>query len=85
MFLLTPGAVHGQDLKTQSWKRRVFKFRNLKILSLLCANDMVLLASSGHGLQSVPGPLAAECKAAGMGVSSSKFEVMVSNGNLCQG
>ncbi|KAK3552130.1 hypothetical protein QTP86_001508 [Hemibagrus guttatus] len=48
-----------------------------RISSLIFADDVVLLASSGLDLQHALGRFAAECEAAGMRVSTSKFEAMV--------
>jgi len=47
-------------------------FGNFRVTSLLSADDVVLLASSGHDLQ-----FTAECEAAGMKVSSSRSEAVV--------
>ncbi|KAI3359031.1 hypothetical protein L3Q82_015433 [Scortum barcoo] len=52
-------------------------FGNHRISSLLFADDVVLLASSGQDLQHVLGWFAAECEAAGMRISTSKSEAMV--------
>ncbi|KAK3507789.1 hypothetical protein QTP70_000372 [Hemibagrus guttatus] len=51
-------------------------FGDHRISSLIFADDVVLLASSGLDLQ---GRFAAECEAAGMRVSTSKSEAMVLN------
>uniref|UniRef100_A0A671WJG1 Reverse transcriptase domain-containing protein n=1 Tax=Sparus aurata TaxID=8175 RepID=A0A671WJG1_SPAAU len=48
------------------------------ISSLLFADDVVLLAPSGRDLQHALGRFAAECEAAGMRISTSKSEAMVS-------
>ncbi|KAK3565397.1 hypothetical protein QTP86_007934 [Hemibagrus guttatus] len=53
------------------------RFGNHRISSLIFADDVVLLASSGLDLQHALGRFAAECKAAGMRVSTSKSEAMV--------
>ncbi|KAI3366821.1 hypothetical protein L3Q82_009237 [Scortum barcoo] len=46
-------------------------------ISLLFADDVVLMASSGQDLQHVLERFAAECEAAGMRISTSKSEAMV--------
>lgn len=53
------------------------RFGDLRISSLLFADDVVLLVSSNHG-QTTP-QLAAECEGAGMRISTSKSETMVLN------
>ncbi|KAI3371640.1 hypothetical protein L3Q82_023595, partial [Scortum barcoo] len=53
------------------------RFGNHRISSLLFADDVVLMASSGQDLQHVLGRFAAECEAAGMRISTSKSEAMV--------
>ena len=53
------------------------RFGDLRILSLLFADDVVLLASSNSDLQLSLGQFAAECEAAGMKISTSKSEAMV--------
>ncbi|KAI3351377.1 hypothetical protein L3Q82_020190, partial [Scortum barcoo] len=50
--------------------RRESRFGNHRISSLLFADDVVLLASSGQDLQHVLGWFAAECEAAGMRIST---------------
>ncbi|KAK0133573.1 putative uncharacterized transposon-derived protein F52C9.6 [Merluccius polli] len=55
------------------------RFGDLRIGSLLFADDVVLLASSDRDLQPSLDWFAAECKAAGMRVSTSKSESMVFN------
>ncbi|KAK3507766.1 hypothetical protein QTP70_000218 [Hemibagrus guttatus] len=52
-------------------------FGDHRISSLIFADDVVLLASSGLDLQHALGCFAAECEAAGMRVSTSKSEAMV--------
>ncbi len=52
-------------------------FGSHRILSLLFADDVVLLAPSSRDLQHVLGRFAAECEAAGMRISTSKSEAMV--------
>ncbi|KAK3557563.1 hypothetical protein QTP70_030496 [Hemibagrus guttatus] len=53
------------------------RFGDHRISSLIYADDVVLLASSGLDLQHALGRFAAECEAAGMRVSTSKSEAMV--------
>jgi len=53
------------------------RFGDLRIASLLFADDVVLLATSDHDLQHALGRFAAECKAVGMRVSTSKSVAMV--------
>ena len=53
------------------------RFGDLRIPSLLFADDVVLLASSNSDLQLSLGRFAAECEAAGMKISTSKSEAMV--------
>ncbi|KAI3365353.1 hypothetical protein L3Q82_010436 [Scortum barcoo] len=53
------------------------RFGNHRISSLLFADDVVLLASSSQDLQHVLERFAAECEAAGMRISTSKSEAMV--------
>ncbi|KAK3528887.1 hypothetical protein QTP70_012061 [Hemibagrus guttatus] len=53
------------------------RFGDHRISSLIFADDVVLLASSGLDLQHALGRFAAECEAAGMRVSTSKSEAMV--------
>ncbi|KAK0135736.1 Craniofacial development protein 2 [Merluccius polli] len=55
------------------------RFGDLRIGSLLFADDVVLLASSDRDLQLSLGRFAAECEAAGMRISTSKSESMVLN------
>ncbi|KAI3359361.1 hypothetical protein L3Q82_002861 [Scortum barcoo] len=50
------------------------RFGNHRISSLLFADDVVLMASSGQDLQHVLERFAAECEAAGMRISTSKSE-----------
>lgn len=52
-------------------------FKSHRILSLLFAADVVLLAPSSQGLQRVLGWFAAEWEAAGMRISTFKSEAMV--------
>ena len=53
------------------------QYGGLKISSLLFADDVVLMASSGCDLQLALDRFAAECEAAGMRISTSKSEAMV--------
>ncbi|KAK3530227.1 hypothetical protein QTP86_020143, partial [Hemibagrus guttatus] len=53
------------------------RFGDHRISSLIFADDVVLLASSGLDLQHALGRFAAECEVAGMRVSTSKSEAMV--------
>ncbi|KAK3561507.1 hypothetical protein QTP86_006177 [Hemibagrus guttatus] len=53
------------------------QFGDHRILCLLFADDVVLLAPSSQDLQHALGQFAAECKAAGMRISTSKYEAMV--------
>ena len=55
------------------------RFGDFRIWSLLFADDVVLLASSDHDLQHSLDQFTAECKAAGMRISTSKSESMVLN------
>jgi len=55
-------------------------FGDLRIASLLFADNVVLLATSDRDLQHALGRFAAECESVGMRVSTSKSEAMV----LCQ-
>ena len=52
------------------------KFSGIRSPSLLFADDVVPLASSNSDLQLTLGCFAAECKVAGMRISSSKSEAM---------
>jgi len=52
-------------------------FGDLRIASLLFADDVVLLASSDRDLRHSRGVFAAECDAVGMRVSTSQSEAMV--------
>ena len=53
------------------------RFGDLRIASLLFADDVVLLASSDRDLQHALERFAAECESVGMRVSTSKSEAMV--------
>ncbi|TWW59961.1 R2 Retrovirus-related Pol polyprotein from type I retrotransposable element [Takifugu flavidus] len=55
------------------------RFGDLRIASLLFADDVVLLASSARDLQLTLDRVAAACEAAGMRISTSKSEAMVLN------
>ena len=63
---------HSQDVEG-------VRFGDLRIGSLLFADDVVLLASSDRDLQLSLDRFAAECEAAGMRISTSKSESMVLN------
>jgi len=52
-------------------------FGDLRISSLLFADDVVILATSDRDLQHALGWFAAECEAVGMRVGTSKSEAMV--------
>ncbi len=52
------------------------QFGEQRIASLLFADDMVLMASSVCHLQHSLDRFAAECKVAGMKISTSKYEAM---------
>jgi len=52
------------------------RFGDLRIASLLFADDVVLLATSDSGLQHALGRFAAECEAVGIRVSTSKSEAI---------
>uniref|UniRef100_A0A3Q2XCZ8 Reverse transcriptase domain-containing protein n=1 Tax=Haplochromis burtoni TaxID=8153 RepID=A0A3Q2XCZ8_HAPBU len=54
-----------------------FHFGGLRISSLLFTDDVVLLASSGDGLQFALERFAAECEAVGMRITTSKSEATV--------
>ncbi|KAK0142360.1 hypothetical protein N1851_019881 [Merluccius polli] len=60
------------------------RFGDLRIGSLLFADDVVLLASSDRDLQLSLDRFAAECKAAGMRISTSKSESMVLNWKMVE-
>jgi len=53
------------------------RFGDLRVASLLFADDVVLLATSDRELQHALGWFAAECEAVGMRVSTSNSEAMV--------
>ena len=53
------------------------RFGDLRIMSLLFADDVVLLASSGRDRQLSLERFAAKCEAGGMRISTSKSETMV--------
>ncbi|KAK3539491.1 hypothetical protein QTP70_009045 [Hemibagrus guttatus] len=52
------------------------RFRDHRILSLLFADDVVLLTPSSQDLQHALGRFATDCEAAGMRVSTSKSEAI---------
>ena len=59
------------------WLQESVRFGDLRIASLLFADDVVLLATSDRDLLHALGRFAAECEAFGMRVSTSKSEAMV--------
>ncbi|KAI3374016.1 hypothetical protein L3Q82_022572 [Scortum barcoo] len=67
----------GSHCRQRSQGPEGVRFGNHRILSLLFADDVVLLASSSQDLQHVLERFAAECEAAGMRISTSKSEAMV--------
>ncbi|KAI3359839.1 hypothetical protein L3Q82_014187 [Scortum barcoo] len=69
--------IAGRFLGVEARGRRESGFGNHRISSLLFADDVVLMASSGQDLQHVLERFAAECEAAGMRISTSKSEAMV--------
>ncbi|KAI3370288.1 hypothetical protein L3Q82_024461 [Scortum barcoo] len=69
--------IAGRFLGVVARGRRESWFGNHRISSLLFADDVVLMASSGQDLQHVLERFAAECEAAGMRISTSKSEAMV--------
>lgn len=72
--------VHGQDLKECQREEGVW-LGNFRVLCLLFADHVVLLASLNHDLQHALGLYASKGKTVGMQVSSSKSKSMVLNGN----
>ncbi|KAI3360356.1 hypothetical protein L3Q82_014668 [Scortum barcoo] len=68
---------HCRQISRRSQGPEGVRFGNHRISSLLFADDVVLLASSGQDLQHVLERFAAECEAAGMRISTSKSEAMV--------
>lgn len=64
------------SISTHCWDEVSVKFRNLKMLSLLVAADVALLASSVHNLQQALGRFTTEYEAAGMRVTTLKLEVL---------
>lgn len=56
------------------------KFGDHRILLPPCADVVGLVASSGQDFQQALGQFTAECEAAGMSISTSKSEAMVSTG-----
>ncbi|KAL7874956.1 hypothetical protein SRHO_G00059260 [Serrasalmus rhombeus] len=58
------------------------RFGDLRVTSLLSADDVVLLGTSGHEPQLSLDQFAAECEAAGMRISTSKSEAMGRGGML---
>ncbi|KAI3371955.1 hypothetical protein L3Q82_006827 [Scortum barcoo] len=67
----------GSHCRQRSQGPEGVRFGNHRISSLLFADDVVLMASSGQDLQHVLEWFAAECEAAGMRISTSKSEAMV--------
>ncbi|KAI3353380.1 hypothetical protein L3Q82_019917 [Scortum barcoo] len=67
----------GSHCRQRSQGPEGVRFGNHRISSLLFADDVVLMASSGQDLQHVLERFAAECEAAGMRISTSKSEAMV--------
>ncbi|KAI3377038.1 hypothetical protein L3Q82_000257 [Scortum barcoo] len=63
---------HCRQISRRSQGPEGVRFGNHRISSLLFADDVVLLASSGQDLQHVLERFAAECEAAGMRISTSK-------------
>ncbi|KAK3533462.1 hypothetical protein QTP70_022244 [Hemibagrus guttatus] len=68
---------HCQLISRRSQGLEGVRFGDHRISSLIFADDVVLLVSSSLDLQHALGRFAAECKAAGMKVSTSKLEAMV--------
>ncbi|KAI3376133.1 hypothetical protein L3Q82_016652 [Scortum barcoo] len=68
---------HCRQISRRSQGPEGVQFGNHRISSLLFADDVVLMASSGQDLQHVLERFAAECEAAGMRISTSKSEAMV--------
>ncbi|KAI3356554.1 hypothetical protein L3Q82_017759, partial [Scortum barcoo] len=69
--------IAGRFLGVASQGPEGVRFGNHRISSLLFADDVVLMVSSGQDLQHVLERFAAECEAAGMRISTSKSEAMV--------
>ncbi|KAI3370581.1 hypothetical protein L3Q82_007150 [Scortum barcoo] len=69
--------LHCRQISRRSQGPEGVRFGNHRISSLLFADDVVLMASSGQDLQHVLERFAAECEAAGMRISTSKSEAMV--------
>ncbi|KAI3363804.1 hypothetical protein L3Q82_001411 [Scortum barcoo] len=63
---------HCRQISRRSQGPEGVRFGNHRISSLLFADDVVLMASSGQDLQHVLERFAAECEAAGMRISTSK-------------
>ncbi|KAI3375230.1 hypothetical protein L3Q82_021733, partial [Scortum barcoo] len=64
---------HCRQISRRSQGPEGVRFGNHRISSLLFADDVVLMASSGQDLQHVLERFAAECEAAGMRISTSKL------------
>ena len=62
-----------------SWEEKGIWLGNIRVSSLLFADDVVMMVSSSHDLPCAPEQLAAKCDVAAMKVSLSKSEVMVPN------
>ncbi|TWW55998.1 hypothetical protein D4764_09G0010480 [Takifugu flavidus] len=71
------GACRGGNARTRWWTPAGIRFGDLRIGSLLFADDVLLLASSARDLQLSLDRFAAACEAAGMRISTSKSEAMV--------
>ncbi|KAI3356914.1 hypothetical protein L3Q82_003564 [Scortum barcoo] len=68
---------HCRQISRRSQGPEGVRFGNHRISSLLFADDVVLMASSGQDFQHVLERFAAECEVAGMRISTSKSEAMV--------
>ncbi|KAI3369681.1 hypothetical protein L3Q82_024524 [Scortum barcoo] len=77
LYLTTGEQELGSHCRQRSQGPEGVRFGNHRISSLLFADDVVLMASSGQDLQHVLERFAAECEAAGMRISTSKSEAMV--------
>uniref|UniRef100_A0AAV2JNG5 Reverse transcriptase domain-containing protein n=1 Tax=Knipowitschia caucasica TaxID=637954 RepID=A0AAV2JNG5_KNICA len=76
-FDRVPRGVLWGVLRERSQGPEGVRFGNHRISSLLFADDVVLLDPTNQDLQHALGRFAAECKAAGMRISTSKSEAMV--------
>ncbi|KAK0131008.1 Retrovirus-related Pol polyprotein from type-1 retrotransposable element R2 [Merluccius polli] len=79
LFALNIDYPRGLRISRHSQGVEGVRFGDLRIGSLLFADDVVLLASSDRDLQLSLDRFAAECEAAGMRISTSKSESMVLN------